>query len=122
MHEPLHNYCFPFLVQIALGLVVVFVVTTVTAVVGCWCGRKRRQRYQVGGPEKGIPDNDNRNKQQLGLTVSLLDDRKVYTYTLFKYDHVYVRIICRAKHSAHYALLLFCSMTVYMRITVVYIM
>ena len=82
------------IVQLALGLVVVFVVTTVTAVVGCWCGRKRRQRYQVGGPEKGIPNNDNRNKQQLGLTVSLLDDRKVYTYTLFKCDYILTSYLC----------------------------
>ena len=71
--------CFFFsIVQLALGMVVVFVVTTVTVVVGCWCGRKRRQvRYQADEPEKGTPNNDNSGKQQLGLRVTLLDERKV---------------------------------------------
>ena len=66
-----------FIVQLVLGLVIVFVVTTVTVVFGCWCGRKRRQTYQADIPEKGIPDNDNSGKPQLGLRVSLLDERKV---------------------------------------------
>ena len=65
-----------FIVQLVLGLVIVFVVTTVTVVFGCWCGRKRRQTYQVDIPEKGIPDNDNSGKQQLGLRVSLFDDER----------------------------------------------
>ena len=69
-----------FIVQLALGLVTFFVLTTVSVVVGCWCGRKRRQQqYQVDVPEKGIPDNNSSGKQQLGLGVSLLDERKVRT-------------------------------------------
>ena len=68
---------FFFVVQLALGLVIVFVVTMVTVVFGCWCGRKRRQTYQVDLAEKGIPDNDDSGKQQLGLRVSLSDERKV---------------------------------------------
>ena len=47
-----------------------------SVVVGCWCGRKRRQQCQV---EKGIPDHDNSGKQQLGFRVSLMDERKVGT-------------------------------------------
>ena len=70
---------FLLIVQLALGLVIVFVVTTVSVVVGCWCGRKRRQKYQVDVPEKGIPESDNSGKQQLGLRVSLSVERKVHT-------------------------------------------
>ena len=66
-----------FIVQLALGLVVVFVVTTVSVVVGCWCGRKRKKQYQVESPEKGIPENDNGIKQQLSHRVSILDEKKV---------------------------------------------
>ena len=66
------------IVQLALGLVVVFVVTTVTAVVGCWCGRKRKKHYQFDITEKGIPENDNSGRQHLGHKVSaVLDERRV---------------------------------------------
>ena len=84
---------------------VVFVVTTVSVVVGCWCGRKRRRKYQVDVPEKGIPDSDNSGKQQLGLGVSLLDERKVHTIVVTNFLSVYV---CRSwhVHSDHYVLLM----------------
>ena len=56
---------------------VVFVITTVSVVVGCWCGRKKKKQYQVDAPEKGIPENGNSGKQQLSHRVSVLDERKV---------------------------------------------
>ena len=69
---------FLLIVQLALGLVVVFVMATVSVVVGCWCGRKRKKQYQVDAPEKGIPENDNSGEQQqLSHRVSILDERKV---------------------------------------------
>ena len=71
-------YTLSHVVQLALGLVVVFVVTTVTAVVGCWCGRKRKKHYQFDITEKGIPENDNSDRQHLGHKVSaVLDERTV---------------------------------------------
>ena len=75
-HYILLNH-FLFIVQLAFGLVVVFVITTVSVVVGCWCGRKRKKRYQVDTPEKGIPENNDSGKRQLSHRVSTLDGRKV---------------------------------------------
>ena len=66
-----------YVVQLAIGLVTIFVVTTVSVVIGCWCGRKRKQ-YQTDVSEKGIPNDDNGSKQQVGLRISMLDERKVW--------------------------------------------
>lgn len=68
-----------------------------SVVVGCWCGRKRRQQYQVDVLEKGIPDHDNSgSNQQLGLRVSFLDERKVGTdsYNITIYVCMYGMYVC----------------------------
>jgi hypothetical protein len=59
--------------------VLVFVVTTVTVVFGCWCGgRKRRKQYHFDLPEKGIPSDDEyKSKEEPNPKVTVLGERKV---------------------------------------------
>ena len=64
------------IVQLTIGLVTIFVITTVSVVVGCWCGKKRKQ-YQTDVSDEGIPNEDNGGKQEVGLRLSMLDERKV---------------------------------------------
>ena len=71
------------IVQLALGLVIVFIVTTVTVVFGCWCGRKRRKQSQFDLPKKGIPDDIDfhNDKQQSSPKISVFGERKVHLRT-----------------------------------------
>ena len=74
------TYFVHLIVQLSIGLVTVFVITTMSVVVGCWCGnRRRKQQYQVSLAEKGeiTSNHGGGGKQQVGLTASRLNERKV---------------------------------------------
>ena len=71
----------------------IFVITTVSVMVGCWCGRKRKQ-YQSDVTEKGIPNDDSGGKQQVGLRISMLDERKVQNISIQYYCDMHILCDC----------------------------